>query len=118
MMNEQSYAIEIEHIIKDVFSCERLGFEGVVDSNFIRSQPFTAIIVTLAYQFATADENQRYEIEKFIEDKSFYSNFSIDKLLSFKASEKVIDGAHIDIEFPSGEKAIKKIIMDFKKAVE
>ena len=60
MKNGQRYAIEIEHIIKDVFSCERFGFGGVANSDFIRSQPFTAIIAALAYQFATADENQAF----------------------------------------------------------
>jgi hypothetical protein len=117
-MNGQSYAIEIEHIIREIFSCERFGFGGVANSDFIRSQPFTAIIAALAYQFATADVNHRSEIEKFIEDNSFYSDFSIDELLSFETSEKIIEGTHIDIGFPNGEEAIKKIILDFRKVVK
>jgi len=43
-MNVQRYAIEIEHIIRDVFSCERFGFEGVTDSDFIRTQPFIVLL--------------------------------------------------------------------------
>lgn len=117
-MNGQSYAIEIEHIINEVFSCERFGFGGVANSDFIRFQPFTAIIAALAYQFATADLKHRSEIEKFIEDNSFYSDFSIDELLSFETSEKIIDGTHVDIGFPNGEEAIKKIILDFRKVVK
>ena len=118
MMNGQSYAIEIEHIIRDVFSCERFGFGGIANSDFIRYQPFNAIIAALAYRFATADEEQKDKIEKFIEDKSFYSDFSIDELLSFETSEKVIDGTHVDIGFSSGEEAVKKIIKDFRKVVK
>lgn len=117
-MNGQSYAIEIEHIIREVFSCERFGFGGVANSDFIRSQPFIAIIAALAYQFTTADVNHRSEIEKFIEDNSFYSDFSIDELISFETSEKIIEGAHIDIGFPNGEEVIKKIILDFRKVVK
>lgn len=98
-MNGQSYAIEIEHIIREVFSCERFGFGGVANSDFIRSQPFTAIIAALAYQFSTADVNHRSEIEKFIEDNSFYSDFSIDELLSFETSEKIIEETHIDLDY-------------------
>ena len=117
-MNGQSYAIEIEHIIREVFSCERFGFGGVANSDFIRSQPFTAIIAALAYKFATADKNSRDKIEKFIEDNTFYFKFSIDELLSFETSEKIIEGTHIDIGFPNGEEAIKKIILDFRKVVK
>ncbi|SMB88747.1 hypothetical protein SAMN00017405_0519 [Desulfonispora thiosulfatigenes DSM 11270] len=109
MMNGQSYAVEIEHIIRDVFSCDRFGFGGVANSDFIRSKPFIAIIAALAYQFAVAGENQRGQIENFIEDKSFYSDFSIDELLSFETSEKVIDGINVDIGFLSGGEAIKKL---------
>lgn len=117
MKNGQRYAIEIEHIITDVFSCERFGFGGVVNSDFIRSQPFTAIIAALAYKFATADKNSRDKIEKFIEDNTFYFKFSIDELLSFETSEKIIDGIPVEIGYTTGQEAINKIIIDFKEVL-
>ena len=39
----QGYAVSIEHILCNVFECERLGFSGIVNSDFIRKQPFSSI---------------------------------------------------------------------------
>ncbi len=113
-MNGQRYAIEIEHIIRNVFSCERFGFGGVVDSDFIRTQPFIAIIAALAYRYATADKKLRGEIERFIEKNFSYLDSSIDEFFSSERPEKITDG----IRFPNGEEALEKIIKDFSNLVK
>ena len=114
MANGQSYAINIEHILSNVFRCERFGFGGVVNSDFIRRQPFTAVLSGIAFIYATAGEEKQLEIEKFIEEFSFYSKMSIDDLLSFDTSEKVLNGITIDINYENGEKAIEDMIGKFR----
>lgn len=114
MINGQSYAISIEHILCTVFTCERFGFGGVVNSDFIRRQPFAAMLSGLGYLYANSDSVKKKLIENFIEKNSFYSNMSIDDLLSFENSIKVLDGIQIDIGFENGVKAIECIIEEFR----
>jgi hypothetical protein len=113
MTNGQSYAVEIEHILCRVFACQRYGFAGIVNSDFIRSKPFTAIASGLAYLYATADDTKKNNIERFISDYSFYLKLSIDELLSFESSSKEINGITMELEFDNGKLAIEKIISDF-----
>lgn len=114
----QGYAVSIEHILWDVFECERFGFGGIVNSDFIRKQPFTAMACGLSLVYANAANNKRITIEKFIEEYSFFSEMSLDLLLSFEASEKNIDGITIGINFENGEKAVEKMIEDFRKVLK
>jgi len=118
MLNGQTYAIEIEHILCRIFSCERFGFGGIVNSDFIRQHPYTAMVCGLAYIAATADNARRNEIETFISNFSFYSDMSIDTLLSFETSEKVIDGITIQLEEDNGQQTVEKIIVEFRKVVK
>jgi hypothetical protein len=115
MANGQSYAVSIEHILCNVFGCERFGFGGVVNSDFIRKQPFTAILSGLSFIYATAGREKQLEIEAFIEEFSFYSEMSIDGLLSFDTPTKMIEGVTIEINYNNGEKAIEDMIEKFRK---
>lgn len=114
MMNGQSYAINIEHILCNVFECERFGFGGVVNSDFIRRQPFAAMLSGLGYLYANSDSEKKKLIENFIEKNSFYSKMSVDELLSFVNRVNVIDGIEIDIGFENGVKAIEYIVEEFE----
>lgn len=113
MTNGQTYAVQIEHILCKVFACERFGFAGIANSDFIRSKPFTAIASGLAYLYATADDAKKNSIEIFISNYSFYLELSIDELLSFESSSKEINGITMELEFDNGRLAIEKIITDF-----
>lgn len=118
MINGQSYAISIEHILCRVFKCERFGFGGVVNSDFIRRQPFSSMMSGLAHIYANADNSKREEIEEFLEDNLFYSWMSIDELLSFENATKDINGINIDIGYENGEVALEKIINAFRGICE
>ena len=115
MINPQNYAVQIEHILCDIFECERFGFGGIVNSDYIRRQPFSAIACGLSFVYATADLVKRRIIEKYIEEYSYYSKMSIDVLLSYTTSSKTIDKTTIEIGFDNGQQAIEKIIDDFDK---
>ncbi len=116
LMKAQGYATEIEHILWDIFNCERYGFGGQVNSDKIRRHPFLSITQGLAYLYALHPEKQS-QIEEYIEAYSFYSRFSLDDLLSFDTQEKTIDIETIQIEEENGLKQVEKIIKDFRKVI-
>ena len=117
-VSAQNHAVNIEFILRDVFNCERYGLGGIVNSDFIRKQPFTAIACGLSFLYATAEFESQLEIINFIEEYSFFSEMSIDFILSFDTSSKVVNGINFEIDFKNGEQAVKKIIDDFKKIVK
>lgn len=43
---------------------------------------------------------------------------SIDTLLSFESSEKVIDGINVQLDEKNGQQTITKMINEFKKVVK
>ncbi len=53
------------------------------------------------------------QIEKFIEDTSFYWKMSLDELLSFDTSTKTIDIETIELEYENGETALVDISNKF-----
>lgn len=110
----QGYAVSIEHILCNVFDCERFGFGGIVNSDYIRKHPYSAMTCGLACLYATANSTRRAEITKFVENFYFFSDMSLDELLSFDSSEKVIDGVTIGIDYDNGEKAVEDMIEKFR----
>jgi hypothetical protein len=113
----QGYATSIEHILCNVYQCERFGFGGIVNSDFIRKQPFTAMVCGLSFVYSNATNNKQIEIEKFITEYSFFSEMSLDLLLSFDTSKKDINGITFEINFENGERAVEKMIEDFRKVL-
>lgn len=116
VMKAQGYAIEIEHILEDIFECERYGFGGQITSDKIRRHPFLSITQGLAYLYALQPE-KRKAIDNYIESFSFYSNLSLDDLLSFDTKEKNIGFATIEIEEENGLKQVEKIIEEFRNVI-
>lgn len=112
-MRAQGYAVSIEHDMGRVFKCERFGFAGVVNSDFIRRNPLAAILATCGYIYANVDSKKQMQIEKFIEDTSFYWKMSLDELLSFDTSTKTIDIETIELEYENGETALVDISNKF-----
>ncbi len=115
VLNGQSYAVEIEHILWKVFNCERFGFGGMVDADYIRKYPFHTMMCGLSFLYAKADAVKQKAIEKFFEDYSFYADMSIDDLLSFDNSAKTVDNVTIEIGFKNGKQAIEHIISQFRQ---
>lgn len=117
MMKAQGYAVEIEMLLRGIFKCERLGFGGQVNSDDIRKHPFLSMTQGLAFVYATS-ESKRKEIDKFIDDFSFYSNFSLDELLSFDAKENSRENVTIELQKNNGLEEVEYIISSFKKVIQ
>lgn len=114
MNNPQMYAVEIEHIMSSVFHCDRFGIGGIVNSDCIRRNPYFSMVSTLTFVYANSDAEKKRQIEQFIDDFSYYSNWNIDTILSFETNRKIVDGSDYQIDYPNGEKAIESIIEQFK----
>ena len=118
VMRSQSYAVSIEHILCNIFSCERYGFGGVVNSDYIRKQPFAALFCGLACLYPRSTPEKKARIEKYIENHMFYANMSIDYLLSFETNIKTDDITTIEIDFNNGEEALQSIIETYREVIK
>ncbi len=117
MMKAQGYAVEIEMILRSIFKCEQLGFGGQVNSDAIRKHPFLSMTQGLAFIYATS-ESKRKEIDKFIDDFSFYSDFSLDELLSFDAKENSREYVTIELQKNNGLEEVEYIISAFRNVIK
>lgn len=115
MTNSQSSAIRIEHIMSNVFECERFGVGGLVNSDYIRRHPFMAMMSTLTF-LCGSSRNDTTVAAKFFESYHYYGEWSIDELLSFESNCKVINGSTYEIEYANGEEAMESIIAAFSEA--
>lgn len=113
VMRSQAFAIRIEHILRNVFECDRGGLGGIVNSDYIRKNPFAAMVAALAFIYKESNEGKRQTICKFIENHMFYSEMSIDYLLSFETSSKKEEGCTIELGHKNGEEALESIIAEF-----
>lgn len=113
VVRAQGYAVSIEHDMGRVFGCERFGFAGVVNSDFIRGNPLAAVLATCGFIYAQVGREDRTRIERFIEDTSFYWEMSLDKLLSFETSSKTFELETVELEYENGEKALLDIMDKF-----
>ena len=118
VMRSQSYAGEIEFILRSIFDCERYGFGGIVNSDYIRKHPFSALFCGLARLYPTATSEKKGLFEKFIADHLFYADMSIDYLLSFDTSSKTDGIATIEIDFKNGEEALQNIIKAYREVIK
>lgn len=117
MMKAQGYAVEIEHILRCIFDCDRYGFGGEVNSDAIRKHPFLSMTQGLAYLYAK-EPHRKENIDNFINDFSFYAQFSLDELLSFDKNEKVIGIKHIQLQKENGLQEVEFIIEEFEKVLK
>lgn len=117
LMKAQGYAVEIEMILRNIFKCDRFGFGGQVNSDAIRKHPYLSMTQGLAFLYAT-EENKRKQIDKFVDEFSFYSDMSLDELLSFDTNEKVIGSNTIGLTKSNGLEEVEYIISAFRKAIE
>ena len=117
LMKAQGYAVEIEMILRNIFKCDRFGFGGQVNSDAIRKHPYLSMTQGLAFLYAT-EETKRKKIDKFVDEFSFYSDMSLDELLSFDTNEKVVGSTTIGLTKNNGLEEVEYIISAFKKVVE
>lgn len=109
-MNAHAYAIEIEHILRKVFDCDRGGFAGLIDADSIEHNLYVPIACGLGYLYAKAGSSKQTEIEKFINDYDYYLDFGINGLLLFTSNEREVNGGSYSINYDNGEKALEAII--------
>lgn len=117
VMKAQGYAVEIEHSLSRIFECDRYGFGGEVNSDCIRKHPFLSMTQGLAYLYALFP-NKRKMIDSFNEHFSFYSEMSLDELLSFDTNEKTVGISTVQIEKENGLKQVEYMIEEFDKIVQ
>ena len=118
VMRSQSYAVEIEHILRKIFDCERFGFGGVVNSDYIRKQPIPAMLCGLSFIYATSTNEKKKKIEDFIDTHMFYKEMSIDYLLSFETNSKSDGLTTTEICAENGEKELNNIIEAYREVVK
>lgn len=70
-------AISIEHSLRRLFNCDRAGFGGIVDSDFIEVNPIVALAMGLATIYPNACDNTRNDIDRFINSISKYNEQKI-----------------------------------------
>lgn len=117
VIKAQGYAVEIEMILFNIFKCDRFGFGGQVNSDIIRKHPYLSMTQGLAFPYAI-EENKRKQIDKFVDEFSFYSNVSLDELLSFDTNEKVVGLTTIGLTKCNGLEEVEYIISAFRRAIE
>ena len=113
VIRSQAYAIRLEHILRKIFECDQCGFGGVVNADYIRKSPFASMVAALACIYKESNEAKQQAICRFIENHMFYSDMSIDYLLSFDTSSKKEEGCTIELSHKNGEEALESIIAEF-----
>ncbi len=114
-MNAHSYAVSIEHVLRDIMGFDdRGGFGGIIDADFIERNCFTSIACALGYFYANAISSRQNKIEKYINDFKFYLELGLHNLLKFKTNVEVIDGTTYELNFENGEAAIEAIIAELR----
>lgn len=118
VMKSQGYAVEIEMILRNIFKCDRFGFGGQINSDTIRKHPYLSMTQGLAFLYATAKESKRKQIDEFIDKFSFYSDMSLDELLSFDTNEKVIGSITVVLIKNNGLEEVNYIISAFREVIK
>ncbi len=116
MKNPQNYAVSIERIMRSAFDCDRSDVGGLVESDYIREYPFTAMMSTIMYLCDRKDGNSISIASNFFDKYSYYGQWDIEELLNFDSNTKETDGCNYEIEYANGEEAIKAIIAAFSEA--
>lgn len=96
------------------FDREPFDASNFVNSDYIRSHPFTAMMSTLTYLCEYKDDDSLNAVFDFFKTYYYCSKRNIDELLNFNSS-KAIDGMTCETEFSNGEEAMKEIIDTFSE---
>lgn len=116
LMKAQSFAVEIEMILRNIFKCDRFGFGGQVNSDSIRKHPYLSMTQGLAFLYAEQPE-KRSKIDKFLDEFSFYSDMSLDYLLSFDTNSKSFGYETVELIKENGLKEVEYIIDAFRNVI-
>lgn len=117
MSSAKQYATEIEHILCNVFDCNRYGFGGIVDSDVIKTNPYVAIASGLAFKYAE-DLSKADMINSYIGEYGFYLKFDLDTLIKASNGEIAPGWEYDRKKYDSGEDIIKSIINALEEIVK
>lgn len=56
MVNKHSYAVSLEHIVCNVYGCDRAGVGGLADADAIERKPLLAAILALSPAYLHTDK--------------------------------------------------------------
>lgn len=113
----QGFADQIEHLLRNIFRCERYGFGGQINSDNIRKHPFLSMTQGLAYLYANSAE-KRNAIDEFIIKFYCYEDMSIDKLLSCDKNFYKEGIMTKELEKKDGVEELKYIIEEFTRVIK
>lgn len=82
--NSHNYAIQIEHLLRDIFMCDRGGFGGEIDADIIVGQPSFSIMLGLAIVYNHSNDNDRDAIDAFIKELNKYEDMSISDIMKLE----------------------------------
>lgn len=117
MSSAKQYATEIEHILCSVFDCDRYGFGGIVDSDFVRANPYVAIASGLAFKYAK-DLSKEDVINSYLGEYGFYLKYDLDTLVKASNGEIVPGWEYDQGKYDSGEEIVKSIINALQEIVK
>lgn len=115
MLNPQNYAIRIEKIMQNAFGCDRSAISGLVNSDYIRKYPFTAMMSTVMFLCKRNDSDGIVTTSDFFDKYQYYGQWNIDELLSIESNSTEIDGCNYELGYANGEKAMNAIISAFSE---
>lgn len=89
MMNLQNYAIDVERIMRGVFDCERFDIGNLVNSDYIRHNPYISMVGTLMYLCGKNEKNSIENVSEFLGQYSDYSSLSFEEIEREYSEEKI-----------------------------
>ena len=66
MTIDHGQAISLEHIVRNVFNCDRFGLSGLADADHLSHHPFDAATIIISALYATGRVTNQREFEEFI----------------------------------------------------
>jgi len=103
-------AVSIEFMLRREFDCNRGGFGGIANADFVEYHWYTAIAAGLGFRYATANEAKRSEIKLFIHRFGYYLEIDLNKLLAFSSNTSIVNGSQVTIDYENGSVAISAVI--------
>ncbi len=81
MVINHNQAVDLEHVVRKMYKCDRCGVSGLVNSDEFESNPIEAAKLVVAYIYANGlnDVDDQYT--------SFLSKYSV----KFSAAENIVD---------------------------
>lgn len=100
--DSHSYAISIEWKIRKAFHCDRCGFGGIADADFIDSVGgmYTAMACSLATIYNDLDSDNKKRVDMFLDSNSYFSDKSIEQIIE-----------------ESGIKEVERIIKEYEELI-